>query len=178
EARRVAALGEKIGRQLEQAADRAEPASQDLDRAGPGQTVIEPQTVPPQERITAEDLWPASLGQRIDRLWKRLEDAWLAGQRPRVEDYLGDEPATSLLLRELIRLDVEYRHQLGEEPQAQEYQTRFPSLDPNWLARVLSTRHTEKSSRDAITASDLGQLGQYELLAKLGEGGMGQVYKA
>jgi hypothetical protein len=42
-----------------------------------------------------------SLLQRVDELCDRFEAAWKAGQRPRIEDYLGaaTEPERSLLLR-------------------------------------------------------------------------------
>jgi hypothetical protein len=48
---------------------------------------------------------------RIDEICDRAEKAWQAGQRPRLEDCLGDvsEPEHSLLFRELLRLELAYR---------------------------------------------------------------------
>jgi hypothetical protein len=54
--------------------------------------------------------------QRIDKVCDRFEQAWNQGQRPRIEDFLGElpEPDRPALLRELILLDVEQRRQGGE----------------------------------------------------------------
>src|SRR5262249_41760230 len=51
-----------------------------------------------------------------------------AGPRPRIEDYLGDssEPERSLLLRELLLLELAYRRRGGERLLPAEYQARFP----------------------------------------------------
>ena len=47
----------------------------------------------------------------VDSIADRFERAWNAGQRPRIEDYLGDfvEPRRSLLLEELLRVEGELR---------------------------------------------------------------------
>jgi hypothetical protein len=47
---------------------------------------------------------PLSQAQRVDRVCDRFEGAWQAGQRPRIEDYLGEvpEPERSRLIRELL----------------------------------------------------------------------------
>jgi tetratricopeptide (TPR) repeat protein/tRNA A-37 threonylcarbamoyl transferase component Bud32 len=83
----------------------------------------------------------ASLAQQrhVDQVCQRFEAAWKSGQRPRIEDYLGDtaEPGQSALLRELIPLDADYRRLAGETPRLEDYQ-RFPNLDPAWLASVLA----------------------------------------
>jgi hypothetical protein len=65
-----------------------------------------------------------SLNLRIDQACDRFELAWQAGQRPRIEEYLGDtpEPERSVLLRELVALDIDYRRQKGEQPKAEDYQ--------------------------------------------------------
>jgi tetratricopeptide (TPR) repeat protein len=85
---------------------------------------------------------PPELAQRVDQVCDRFEAAWQAGPPPRLEDYLGDptEPERSALLRELIALDIEYRQRQGETPKSEDYQARFPLLDPAWLARALAAR--------------------------------------
>src|SRR5262245_16946003 len=79
---------------------------------------------------TTQPLSP-SRALRVDEVCDRFEDAWKAGQRPRIEDYLADrpEPERSALLRELVVLDIDYRRRQGEDPRAEEYRQRFPALD-------------------------------------------------
>src|SRR5262249_18291169 len=69
----------------------------------------------------------------------RFEAAWRAGQRPSIEGYLADAqgPLRSTLLRELVKLDVEYRRRAGESPSPENYRDRFPDLGPAWLASTV-----------------------------------------
>jgi hypothetical protein len=48
---------------------------------------------------------------RVDTLCDRFEDAWKAGQRPRLEDYLDEVHDASLseLLHDLFALELAYR---------------------------------------------------------------------
>jgi serine/threonine protein kinase len=68
----------------------------------------------------------------VDEVCDRFEAAWpakgSAGPRPRIEDFLGDlpEPGRSLLLRELLRLELAYRREAGELLRPEPYQQRFP----------------------------------------------------
>jgi WD40 repeat protein/predicted Ser/Thr protein kinase len=80
--------------------------------------------------------------QRLDRACDRFEAALRAGERPRIEDYLGDttEPARSALRGELLEL--------------------------------------ERAYRDEAPGVNGRRLGDYELLDRLGGGGMGVVYRA
>ena len=54
--------------------------------------------------------------RRMHGICGRFENAWVAGQRPRIEDYLGDvpEPVRSHLLWELLCLELAYRRQKSE----------------------------------------------------------------
>ena len=58
----------------------------------------------------------AALVQRVDEVCDRFEVAWKAGQRPHLEEYLGDtpEPGRLVLLRELLVVELHYRRRRGE----------------------------------------------------------------
>jgi serine/threonine protein kinase len=92
------------------------------------------------EQSPSQETLPPSQVQRIDQVCDRFEAAWKAGQRPRIEDYLStaEEPARSILIRELIELDITYRRQAQEQPLAEEYRARFPFLDLTPLTSLLA----------------------------------------
>jgi hypothetical protein len=79
--------------------------------------------------------------RRVNELANRFEDAWKAGQRPRIEDYVADRPEVerAALLRELIGVEVYYRRLLGEDPKPEDYYGRFPALERGWLAGVVAS---------------------------------------
>jgi serine/threonine protein kinase len=88
------------------------------------------------------DSYTPSVLHRLDIVCDRFEAAWktaaATGQRPRIAEYLGDtlEPQRSALVRELIVLDIHYRCQAGEQPQAEEYRAWLPSLNlDEWVKK-------------------------------------------
>ena len=74
---------------------------------------------------------PLSLGRQVNAACDRLEAAWRAGARPRLEDYLAGRPATAgqALLAELLALELAYRVRDGEVPAAERYGARFLGHD-------------------------------------------------
>jgi serine/threonine-protein kinase len=68
------------------------------------------------------------LTDRVDEACDRFEAAWLAGARPRIEDYLPASagPERESYLRELLILELAYRRRDGEQPNFAEYAARFP----------------------------------------------------
>jgi tRNA A-37 threonylcarbamoyl transferase component Bud32 len=94
----------------------------------------------------------------IDQVCNRFEEAWQAGPRPQLADYLSEmaEPARSALLRELILLDVDYRRLAGEDPKPAEYLAAFPSLGADWLTRemALPAGHSSRRGKSAAAAPE------------------------
>jgi WD40 repeat protein/predicted Ser/Thr protein kinase len=109
-----------------------------------------------------------SAARRIDQACDRFERAWRAGERPRLEEALGEtaEPERSLLFRELLAVELELRRGGGEAPSPADYLARFPDY-----AELLRTM------LDGAPAGGLAPPG-YEILSELGRGGMGVVYLA
>jgi tetratricopeptide (TPR) repeat protein/predicted Ser/Thr protein kinase len=91
--------------------------------------------------FSGDGSFPPSLAQRVEQVCQAFEAAWReavqrqrsspiasAEQRPRIEDFLNGsiEPERSILLRELLGLDLVFRRSQGETPAAEEYAQRFP----------------------------------------------------
>lgn len=166
----------------------------------------------------------------IDRLCDRFEGAWKSGETPRVEAFVAlvDAGKGEVLLRELLRVELEMRKNRGESPRADEYTGRFPthtemignlleSLDRELAVTIHSPRPAERSgglnvrcphcsnrielvsdaTLESISCGSCGsnfslvnsapgtreahavtQLGQFELVERLGMGAFGSVWKA
>ena len=81
-----------------------------------------PAAVP--QRATAVGMHSA-----LEAVLQRFEAAWHEGSPPAIDDYrTGDAATASLLLLELVQLDLEFRLRRGEPVRVETYLTRYPEL--------------------------------------------------
>src|SRR5437879_908665 len=68
---------------------------------------------------------------RLDEVCDRYEAALNAGEAPEPAAFLAgiEGPARRILVRELLSLDLEYRSQRGERPEAAAYRALVPGYD-------------------------------------------------
>jgi tetratricopeptide (TPR) repeat protein len=136
---------------------------------------------------------------RVNEACDRFEDAWLAGQRPALEQFLsGVEGAErSELLRQLLRLELCSRRQAGEQPSAEEYRRRLPGHEqavealfappPSLPAPGGQPVHTERpfgagrtpARSEAPAPGDVPpRAGRYRIEGEIARGGMGAILRA
>ena len=140
---------------------------------------------------------PSKLGRHVDHLCDCFEAAWKtwqSGERPRIGEVLAttSEPERSVLLRELVQLEVHYRSSRGDRWTIEEFQGPFPELDPDWLADVAANSTTvaanstvaDFAERTSFDADSDGQANSadspfegYEILETI-RSGMAVVYQA
>jgi tetratricopeptide (TPR) repeat protein len=84
---------------------------------------------------------PSETWNQLDRAVMAFEEAWRAGPRPAIEDFLPPPgPHRKAAVQELVQVDLERRWRLGEPAGAEGYLQRFPELrdDPAAAAEVIA----------------------------------------
>jgi serine/threonine-protein kinase len=126
-------------------------------------TMLQPTTVP--------------AGALLEALIKRFELAWQAGARPSIEQYLSDAPLDrTLVLRELVHADLEYRLRAGDAARVEEYLERFPELlaDTGELIELVAAeyRYRQHLNQQPTASEFVERFPQYgEALKSILQGG-------
>ncbi len=85
--------------------------------------------------------------QRVDARVEPFEEAWQAGRRPDLEDYLPEGgPDRLAVLIELVHVDLERRLRAGEPARAEDYLRRYPELAerPDLVLGLIAAEFTHR----------------------------------
>lgn len=83
-----------------------------------------------RDRPTIPDSLPVDATRRVDAALDRFEAAWRAGQRPTIGQFLDgfDSSVRSVLLLNLVELDLNYRWESGDHQLIEPYVAEWPEL--------------------------------------------------
>jgi hypothetical protein len=109
------------------------------------------------ETSPAAEALPTELAREMERRCDRFEATWQSGTPPRMEDYLAHTPEAlrTVLLQELVHLDLHHRQARGERCQPADYQARFPELNPEWLVLAVAGSHAAHAEMAASNPQTL-----------------------
>ena len=115
--------------------------------------------------------------RQIDRICIEFETEYKRGESPSISEYLRrwQEPGNEELLRELVKLDIEYRTRSGEHPRPEDYVR--PLGNTRVVLEAFDSDYPTNAGRPNDDPFEMPlKIGRYEIRELIDEGSFGQVF--